>query len=154
LRFVEFNLVSSLNMTQSNRMAQIKRYEGGCLCGHIRFKAQGPAEWPHTCSCRLCQRHSGALTVAWVEFDKDRVQWTGKGGVPATWRSSEKSSRAFCPKCGSTLGAIDDAPTVALMLGSFDAPNRKELAPVGHSYVSARPRWWHVVIGEKPGKAA
>jgi len=128
----------------------VAEYEGGCLCGSIRFRAQGPAGWPHTCSCRMCQRHSGALTLAWAEFPRDRVEWTGPGGAPAVWRSSYRSSRAFCPSCGSTLGAMDDAPVIALVIGSFDAPNRQALAPVGHSYVSSRPRWWHVVIGKRP----
>jgi hypothetical protein len=131
-------------------MSRAKVYEGGCLCGQIRFRAEGSAGWPHTCSCKMCQRHSGALTVAWVEFPSDCVTWTGEGGRPATWRSSAKSSRAFCPTCGSTIGAIDDAPVVALVLGLFDSPNRKELAPEGHSYVSTRPKWWHIVIGDKP----
>lgn len=123
-----------------------KTYEGGCLCGAIRFVATGPAGWPHTCSCKMCQRHSGALTLAWVEFPRERVEWTGPGGAPTVWRSSEKSSRAFCPTCGSTLGAVDDAPTIALLLGNFDANNRKELAPTAHSYVSPRPKWWHVAV--------
>jgi hypothetical protein len=129
----------------------VTAYEGGCLCGNIRFKATGPAGWPHTCSCRMCQRHSGALTLVWAEFPQDRVTWTGPGGPPATWRSSQGSSRAFCPICGSTLGALDDSGTVALVIGSFDTPNRKALAPVGHSYVSRRPRWWHVAIGDTAG---
>jgi hypothetical protein len=131
-------------------MTKEKMYEGGCLCGAIRFVASGPVGWPHTCSCKMCQRHSGALTLSWVEFPRDAVAWTGPEGAPQVWRSSAKSSRAFCATCGSTLGAIDDAPTIALLLGSFDAPNRKELAPVGHSYISTRPKWWHVVIGDKP----
>ena len=131
-------------------MAKDTVYEGGCLCGSIRFRATGPAGWPHTCSCKMCQRHSGALTVAGAEFPRDRVTWTGPGGIPATWRSSERSSRAFCPTCGSTLGALDDVPVVALVLGSFDASNRKALAPEGHSYTTGRPKWWHVVIGDKP----
>lgn len=125
-------------------------FEGGCLCGNIRFRATGPVNWPHTCSCKMCQRHSGALTLAWVEFPREAVEWIGSGGAPATWRSSETSSRAFCPVCGSTIGAIDDAPVLALVLGAFDANNRKTLAPEGHSYVTGRPKWWHVVIGEKP----
>lgn len=131
-------------------MASTKLYEGGCLCGRIRFQATGPAGWPHTCSCKICQRHSGALTLAWVEFPRDRVVWTGPGGAPATWRSSEQSSRAFCPHCGSTLGAIDDAPVVALVLGVFDSANAKELAPTGHSHVSKRPKWWHVAVAGQP----
>jgi hypothetical protein len=121
-----------------------KTYLGGCLCGHIRFEALGPAEKPHTCSCKMCQRHSGALTTTWVEFPKSSVKWVGPGGAPSTYRSSDYSSRSFCPKCGSTLGAIDDNPVVALVLGVFDSANRKELRPTYHSYKGGRPKWWHV----------
>ncbi len=113
-------------------------YKGGCLCGHIRFEAEGPPLRPHTCSCTICQRHSGALTVHWVEFPADKVRWSTK---PCLWRSSDYSSRSFCPKCGSTLGAIDDKPLVALVLGSFDSANRKELAPMNHSSAAKRPKW-------------
>ncbi|MGN2641507.1 GFA family protein [Nocardia takedensis] len=34
--------------------------EGGCLCGHIRYRAEAEAIWPHLCSCAHCQR-LGAL---------------------------------------------------------------------------------------------
>jgi hypothetical protein len=123
-----------------------KTYEGGCLCGNIRFKATGPALKPHTCSCKMCQRHSGALTLTWVEFPENSVTWNGPGGKPSVYKSSKWSNRAFCSKCGSSLGAIDNAPTVALILGVFDSANRKELAPTVHSYVGGRPKWWHVDI--------
>lgn len=131
-------------------MATRKTYEGGCLCGNIRFSASGPALKPHTCSCRLCQRHSGALTQVWVEFAREQVEWTGPGGAPATWRSSQWSSRAFCPVCGSTIGAIDDEPTLAIAVGVLDSYKRKELAPQFHSYLSSRPRWWRL---QKPDEA-
>jgi len=92
----------------------------------------------------MCQRHSGALTVSWVEFPSEAVTWCGEGGRPSTFRSSDYSSRAFGAQCGSTLGAIDDQPVVALVLGVFDKPTAKALAPTAHSFRSARPRWWHV----------
>lgn len=125
-------------------MIKNKIYEGGCLCGYIRFKVTGLPLNPHTCSCKNCQHHSGALTVAWVEFQSDAVQWIGEGGEPSKYRSSDFSSRTFCNKCGSSLGAIDDEPIVALVLGSFDSANRQELMPTSHSYISRRPKWWHV----------
>jgi len=129
----------------------VRKHSGGCLCGAIRFEATGPALRPHTCSCKMCQRHTGALTACWVEFPKESVAWTGPGREPATYRSSEFSSRAFCPTCGSTLGAIDDQPTIALVLGAFDRLGGKALRPTAHSYRSARPRWWHVDIrGDDP----
>jgi hypothetical protein len=80
----------------------------------------------------------------WVEFQRDQVQWTGSGGAPAQWRSSERSSHGFCPVCGGTIGAIDYKPVVALAVGTFDSPNRQELAPQSHSYISKRPKWWGV----------
>jgi hypothetical protein len=114
---------------------------GGCLCGSIRFEVTGEPGNPHTCSCDICQRHSGAPSLAWVEFERDVVTWTGKGGAPSTFRSSDYSSRAFCPVCGSTLGAIDDAPTVALVSGSFDDRDDEALRPLSHSFEDVCPAW-------------
>jgi hypothetical protein len=117
-------------------------YKGGCLCGAVTLEAIGPALKPHTCSYKMCQRHTGSLTTAWVEFPVPSVTWTG--AAPATYRSSDFSSRAFCATCGSTLGAIDDAPTIGLVLGVFDKESRSELAPTGHSFRGKRPKWWQV----------
>lgn len=119
-------------------------YTGGCLCGAIRFEATAPAEKPHTCSCRFCQQHSGAPTAAWVEFPAERVAWTGTGGTPSTWRSSDYSSRAFCPACGSSIGAVDDDPVVAFLIGGFDDPRDSALAPQYHSFEDCRPDWLSV----------
>jgi hypothetical protein len=123
-----------------------KTLTGGCLCGAIRFEASGAPGWPHSCSCKMCQRHTGALTSVWVEYPKEAVRWTGEGGEPAAWRSSEMSRRAFCPRCGSSLGAIDDKPTIGLLTGVFDAAHRKALMPIAHSYKGGRPKWWCVEI--------
>ena len=124
-------------------MAKPKIYAGGCLCGAIRFESIGPAKKPHSCSCKMCQRHSGALTAAWVEFPEASVKWIGAAGKPELYRSSDWSSRAFCKICGSSIGAIDDAPNIALLLGVFDSPNKRELMPLSESYKSSRPKWWH-----------
>lgn len=118
-----------------------KSFTGGCLCGAIRFTARGPANRPHNCSCKFCQRHTGALTAAWVEFPSDSVAWTGPGGSPATWRSSDVSSRAFCPRCGSSLGAIDNASTIGLLVGAFDDSHARELKPEDHAFADGRPIW-------------
>jgi hypothetical protein len=123
-------------------------WQGGCLCGAVRFEATGTPGKPHTCSCGMCQKHTGALTAAWVEFPKDAVRWTGPAGTPATYRSSDFSSRAFCATCGSTLGAIDDAPTVGLLVGVFDSRSRVALKPAYHSYRGGRPKWWKVEIAD------
>ena len=69
-------------------MPKAKNYDGGCLCGQVRFSAVGPALKPHTCSCKMCQRHSGSLTVSWVELLLDRASnpWNSKFTVPELFR--------------------------------------------------------------------
>ncbi|MDY0883364.1 GFA family protein [Dongia soli] len=123
-----------------------QQFEGGCLCGHIRFRATGEPLRPHTCSCTMCQQHSGAPTLCWVIFPRDAVEWIGEGGMPALYRSSDFSSRAFCPRCGSNLGAIDDAPTIGLVSGSFDEKDQLALRPLTHSFDTSRPSWWSIDI--------
>ena len=118
---------------------------GGCLCGQILFEVWQTPDNPHTCSCEMCRRHTGALTAVWVDCAAQNVKWTGPAGAPSVYRSSDISSRAFCPACGSTLGAVDDAPNIALLTGAFDKPHLVGLKPTKHSYVSRCPKWW------KPG---
>ncbi|WP_434462934.1 GFA family protein [Serratia plymuthica] len=121
-----------------------QQYSGGCLCGHIRFQASGYPGNPHSCSCENCQRHSGAPTLCWVEFPRQAISWVGAGGMPTLYRSSDDSSRAFCPRCGSTLGAVDDEPTIALVTGSFDQSGLPVLRPTAHAFADGCPHWWKI----------
>ncbi|MDM7849610.1 GFA family protein [Pseudochrobactrum kiredjianiae] len=123
----------------------MKTYSGGCLCGSIRFEAQSdPLKLkPHSCCCKNCQQHTGALTAVWVEFAAQAVRWTGEGGEPASYRSSHYSKRAFCSACGSSIGAIDDEPVIALLLGCIDDNNQPEFAPEYTSFEDMKPDWWH-----------
>lgn len=118
---------------------------GGCLCGRITFTAINPTN-VHSCSCDICQKHTGGQTVVWLEFAAYDVQWTGEGGRPATWRSSDVSSRAFCPRCGSSLGAIDDGPVIALLSGVFDQNDNPTFAPDFHAFEDMKPQWWREVL--------
>ncbi len=86
----------------------------------------------------MCRRHTGAPVAAWVEFPAGAVEWSRP---PALWRSSPASSRAFCGACASSLGAVDDAPVVALLVGAFDRAGDAALAPRSQSFRASRPRW-------------
>ena len=35
-------------------------YEGGCLCGAVRYRAVSPPIRAVICHCPMCRRHSGA----------------------------------------------------------------------------------------------
>jgi hypothetical protein len=118
---------------------------GGCLCRFIRFTAVNPLSC-HSCSCDICQKHSGCQTAVWLEFRSSDVEWTGEGGMPSLFRSSAASSRAFCARCGSSVGAIDDNPVVALLSGIFDDGASVQLSPQSHSFQDMKPEWWRKVM--------
>ncbi len=123
-------------------MAKPMTYEGGCLCGGIRFSVTAEPIFPHLCSCTMCRRWSGAPTVAWVEFPLAAFEWTGAGGEPHLFQSSEKTKRGNCPKCGSSICAVNDGyENISIVIGSLDQPNLI-IPDVQHSYSSSKPEWY------------
>ncbi len=124
--------------------------KGGCLCGALRYTAEGKPSFPHLCSCIMCQKWSGAPTVAWFEMPADGISWDGPGGEPRYFQSSEKSRRGFCPVCGGTVCAVDEGyDKISLTIASLDEPSA--IVPgKQHSFQKAAPDWWSVKI-ERPG---
>lgn len=121
------------------------KLSGGCLCGFIRFTAINPSS-PHSCSCDMCQKHTGCHTAVWIEFDSADVEWTAEGGAPSLFRSSAASSRAFCAQCGTSVGAIDDSQVTALLSGIFDNNQRDLFSPSSHSFQDMKPEWWRIIM--------
>lgn len=121
------------------------KYDGGCLCNVTTFTAKGEPIDPHLCSCTMCQKSSGAPTVAWVEFPLKSFEWTGKAR-PSFYQSSKGTQRCFCPKCGGFLGCVNEgcdniSITIAsLRNSSLIVPSEK------HSYKESAPSWWRVSI--------
>ncbi|MEO1192667.1 MAG: GFA family protein [Pseudomonadota bacterium] len=124
-------------------------YEGGCLCGAIRYEAKGKPGFPHLCSCSQCRKWSGAPTVAWVEFPLESFAWTGPGGEPKRFQSSQKSRRGSCPICGSAISVEDEGyDKISITIASLDDPDA--IVPgKQHSYKKGVPVWWSVAI-ERP----
>jgi hypothetical protein len=117
-------------------------HEGGCLCGAVRFRVEGPAKWTAYCHCESCRRHTGAPVSAYAGFEADKVRFTK--GTLARFASSEGVQRGFCAACGSTL-TYEGArwPTeIHLHVGAFDDP--EPFAPQGHAFAEERVSWLHL----------
>ena len=124
----------------------MQEYTGGCLCGHIKYRVKGKPVSPHLCSCRMCQKSTGAITSAWVGFPKAKLVWDGPGKQPAFYRSSEKCRRGFCPKCGGLVCAEDDGyENITMTIATLD--DLGAIVPEqGHSYLESAPAWWQVTV--------
>jgi hypothetical protein len=75
-------------------------FQGGCLCGAVRYQVSGPAFQTSYCHCEDCRKASGAPAVAWTFFPANSLVWTQ--GVPREIRHAERV-RSFCGDCGSPL---------------------------------------------------
>ena len=115
-------------------------FDGGCLCNSTTFIAGGEPENPHLCSCTMCQKSSGAPTVAWVEFPLKDFEWTGK--EPAFYQSSETTQRYFCQNCGDLLATLNKGyPNVCITITSLNNANLI-IPSERHSYRESAPIWW------------
>ncbi len=114
-------------------------YEGGCLCGKVRFRVAAAAIETGYCHCRMCQRNSGAPVVAWATFPAATFSWTA--GSPATYVSSPKVSRQFCADCGSYLVFRHEGSTeVSVNTTALDDPG--SFPPRMHIFVESRIPWF------------
>ncbi|MBI3335522.1 MAG: GFA family protein [Candidatus Portnoybacteria bacterium] len=116
----------------------MKKYTGRCQCGYIKFTLTGEPNDPHLCYCHMCQRLSGAPVVAWVNFPLSSL--TYEGAKPALYRSSKKTQRGFCPKCGSSLFALDDGDKyICMTVTTLDDKN--SIVPKFESFKESSPPW-------------
>lgn len=93
--------------------------KGSCLCGKVRFTADGAARDPAACHCSQCRKQSGHYWAS-VQIDDDRLHVEGD----VRWyQSSPAAKRGFCPTCGAFLFWKSDAdPDTGVSLGAMDAP--------------------------------
>jgi hypothetical protein len=96
---------------------------GGCLCGAVRYEAEGAPSMMGYCFCKDCQKASGSGFIPFMGFAADRVRITGKTlqFASKSWRGSD-AVRNSCPVCGGLvfggIVGVDDSYTI--YAGSLD----------------------------------
>ncbi|MFQ5775190.1 MAG: GFA family protein [Kiloniellaceae bacterium] len=125
-------------MTQERR-ADDEAHEGGCLCGAVRYRIDGPIDSVVHCHCSMCRRASGAPVVTWLTVAADRFALTK--GEPVRFKSSDHGERGFCPTCGAQITFVTRhrPQEVDVTVGSLDHP---EAHPAErHIWTSSRLPW-------------
>ena len=115
-------------------------YEGGCLCGALRYSFRLGPEDAGYCHCRLCQRSAGAPVLAWATFPVESFRYTQ--GAPRVYKSSAWGQREFCRDCGTQLLFRNTAhgKTVDLNFVTLDDP--EQLEPEYHIYTESQLKWF------------
>lgn len=121
-----------------------QRREGGCLCGSVRYAMDWPAALTVSCSCRNCQKQSGApLSIVCVTA---RETLSRSGALNCFEDRSETGNRVerlFCPNCGSAVFTDTDAARSAGVIfvkaGTLD--ETADLKPTAHCWTQSAQGW-------------
>jgi hypothetical protein len=123
-------------------MDEEKRYTGGCLCGALRYEADGEPLYAGHCYCEDCRKASGSGFVPFMGFPSSAVRFSGH-----TRKFTSKAARGgdavrnSCPVCGSLVfgGEIGKDDSHTIYAGSLDDPSR--FHPTIAIFTRNRPTW-------------
>jgi hypothetical protein len=103
-----------------------KHYTGGCLCGALRYEAEGEPKFSGHCYCADCRKASGSGFVPFMGFPSSAVRFSGES-LKFTSRAANgnEAVRNSCPVCGSLVfgGEVGKAKVFTIYAGSLDDPS-------------------------------
>jgi hypothetical protein len=119
-----------------------KRYTGGCLCGSLRYEAEGEPLYAGHCYCADCRKASGSGFVPYMGFASTAVRFNG----PTLTFTSKAANggdavRNSCPVCGSLVfgGEVGKDHSFTIYAGTLDDPS--SFHPRTAIFTRNRPSW-------------
>ena len=112
---------------------------GGCACGGVRFTAEIDSDDAYLCHCRMCQRATGSISIAFKNVKQADVSWSGE---PEWYDSSPIAVRPYCRQCGTSLGFKfkEGSENMDLTVAAFDDPSK--FKPTSHFGAEGIHRAW------------
>jgi len=120
-------------------------FEGGCLCGAVRYRLSGNPLVSGICHCLTCRRACAAPMLPFITFFVDHFELSR--GKPLEFRSSPQVTRSFCGDCGTPLTYRNDGhgDEIDVMTCSLDDP--AVFPPSHHIWVSHKLGWVQLLDG-------
>jgi hypothetical protein len=119
-----------------------KLYTGGCLCGALRYEAEGEPLYAGHCYCSDCRKASGSGFVPFIGFAGSAVRFNGQTRKFASRAASGVAAvRNFCAVCGSLVfgGEVGKDDEFTIYAGSLDDPS--SFRPTVAIFTRGRPVW-------------
>ena len=118
--------------------------EGGCTCGHVRYRLAGKPLIVHACHCSWCQRETGTAHALNALYEADHVEHLkAEPEFIQTPSASGRGQRiARCPNCKVAIWSNypQSGPMVRFVrVGTMDNPG--EYPPDIHIFTSSKLPW-------------
>lgn len=119
-----------------------KTHRGGCLCGALRYEAEGEPLYAGYCCCADCQKASGSGFVPFMGFPSRAVRFRG-AARPFVSKAIHggDATRNSCPVCHSLVfgGVVGESDSFTIYAGSLDNP--ADFVPTMAMFARSRPPW-------------
>lgn len=120
-------------------------FEGGCLCGAVRYTCESEPVVAGHCHCIDCRRLSGTGHCSHLGVPSEAVTITG--AVSEYDRPSDAGnmiSRAFCPTCGAPVYSTNSQMAGMHFIRASSLDDPEVFKPQLVVYTSRAPSWDHV----------
>lgn len=96
-------------------------FDGGCLCGGVRYRLRAEPAQLSDCHCLDCRRASAAPFVTWGVVERDEIELLS-GELRKVQHAGRLRSFAAC--CGTPLFFQDDevSASIDVTIASLDHP--------------------------------
>jgi hypothetical protein len=123
-------------------------YTGGCLCGAVRYEAEGEPVLAGHCYCADCRKASGSGFIPFMGFPSSAVRFSGETrAFTSKAASGADAVRNSCPVCGGLVfgGEVGKASSHTIYAGSLDDPS--SFHPRIAIFTRNRPEWALIPAG-------
>ncbi len=120
----------------------VKRYTGGCLCGAVRYEAEGEPNFAGYCFCEDCRKASGSGFIPFMGFPARALRISGETKLSRTRAArGGQAVRNHCAVCGSLVfgGIVGQDSSHTVYAGSLDDPALFQ--PTMAIFGASRPHW-------------
>jgi hypothetical protein len=119
-----------------------KHYTGGCLCGALRYEAEGEPSYMGHCYCADCRKASGSGFIPFMAFRSSAVRFSSQSRTFTTKAARGGDAvRNCCPVCSSLVfgGRVGQDDSFTIYAGSLDDPS--SFHPTIAIFTRGRPDW-------------
>jgi hypothetical protein len=112
-----------------------------CHCGQVSISCEGEPAPVIMCSCRLCQRRTGAPVHigAWFPAENVRIEGETKSYTRTEGDMGQEVTHHFCPDCGTSIWWEGMPGKIGIAGGCFADPDFP--IPTVSTYERTKHRW-------------
>ncbi|MDX2275586.1 MAG: GFA family protein [Hyphomonadaceae bacterium] len=123
-------------------------FEGGCLCGAVRYVCTGEPMMAGHCHCEDCRRSSGTGHCSHLAAPEASISLSGETkGYARPADSGNVVTRHFCPVCGAAIFSTNAGMPGLVFLRASSLDDPEVFKPQMHVYAARAPSWDHRTEG-------